>query len=188
LAAELPEVKVAYTQTSDDFKKAFLQSYYSNKIVIMLHSIMVILSLLIILFIVLSVISEGFVFERLLLVIFTFVIVIIALCRPLFVLNIINRQWATSKLLPMNIEASISTIGMTVSSFSGINTFKWEHIYRILETKDFYLIYLNVRDYRVLPKRVVDAKQQKIIRLTFLNNIGPRVRIVKRVLKNEKMS
>ena len=171
MSEEIQELRIIFRYKYEDFKKAFLSSYFNNKAIIFSYCLLPIIFGGIIVYIFLYDTDASLRLEEWFLIFLFIAFIIIALVRPLSIIKIIQQQWLTSNQYNQNdIITVINNEGVTMSSIFGEQKYLWMYVYKIIEQKETFCIYFNSREYRIIPKRVLEAKQVTILRNFVIKN------------------
>ncbi len=171
MTEEIQELRITFRYKYEDFKKAFLSNFFTNKLIIFSYCLLPIVCGAMFTFIIINDPSSTLSLEELLLVMLFIGIVIISILRPLLELKVIQQQWITSNQFNQNdIIAVINNEGVYMRSVLGEQKYNWMYIYKIIEQKEVFCIYLNSREHRIIPKRVLEVKQVTILRNIVFKN------------------
>ena len=168
------EIRISFKYKQEDFNKAFTSNYYTNKMNIftLLCLIPIILGAIIV-YIIFNDPGQGLVYEEYMLLILACGLILVGLLRPYSFIKKLEHRWNTSyQFNKSEIFVVINNDGFYIKTIFGEQRYNWIYIYRIIEQKEAFCFYFNSQEYRVIPKRVLEAEQVIILRDIVIVNCG----------------
>jgi hypothetical protein len=86
-------------------------------------------------------------------------LVLITVVQPLVIFNLISRNYRSSNYLTEPLEVKILRDGIKMRGESFFTEINWDKIYKIVEYKNWFLIYQNTLSAIIIPKNVFDDNQ-----------------------------
>jgi len=191
MVEERQEIEISFRYNHEDFKKAFLGNYFSNKTIIFAFSLIPLILGATIVYVVFNEPGQGLVFEELMILVLACGLILVSILRPYSIINKLQQRWNTSFQYNQNeIITIINKEGLYFRTVFGEQKYVWIYVYRIIEQKEAFCFYLNSQEYRVIPKRVLDAEQVLILRNIVIVNSGLKYVVQgfnkKKILETEK--
>ena len=166
------EFRKSYTLSLKDYQSYNLFSH--RKQLILMPVLFLVLMLLICIFIVFANRTPDIV----MLIVLTLMILLfaglIALFNVLMMKNQAKRQYQSSHSLKSEFELVIDRTGIRESSNSGASNATWAQVKFSLESKQAFYIHLSVLQAFVIPKRLLNPKEDGIIRQLLKTHLSPK--------------
>lgn len=177
MADQIMKMEIEVKLELEDYKKAYNSIFYTRiRIVILAILIPLVIIALILYFIVLNPNpATGDIYF----VVLASLVLLLILMQPLRISNIIRLQYATSHPVTKKATWIISQVGLTTRTQIGTSIYRWEFFHKIFETNNYFLFFLNSRNYLILPKRFLDKIQLEELRSIILENEILKRKIVK---------
>ena len=179
MQSETLEVRLEFEYIIDDYKEEAKSKYYTNKAIIALLVLFSPALLAVIIFYFLGIISLFVPTPRtataleLILLLFTGIVLAVFYLAPYLGRTSLNGVWSTT---PIGRKKQIVKINPECISFANIygeKVYPWGHIFQVIEMKDFFVIYFNVSERNIIPKRVMneDEIEQTINIISSVSNV-----------------
>jgi len=173
MAETTPEVTIAFKNTFDDYKKAFMSNYYTNKRNILLLVLVPIMLISVILYVIFNETVPIVSYEDTLFLVIIGAVSIFVIIRPYALTNVLRQKCLTS--YQYNQIEHVVVINATIfywkNSYQEFNV-NWTFIHKVVEQREAFLFYLNILDYRIIPKRVMDPNQVSSLRNIIYTSLG----------------
>jgi len=172
------ELVVTFRYQYEDHRKAFLRNYFAQKPIIALLIIgpIILISALVFWLIAKSYIGFNyFEYTIFFLVLAMFLLLILG---PFITLPRIKHQVQTTyQYDQVDHTAGINSQGLYWKTQNGEFNLQWMQIYKVNEQKEAFCFFFNSREFRILPKRVLEEEQIKFLRDLLRDSLGPKFSI-----------
>ena len=165
------EKEITFKYIYDDFVKSFINNFYSSKIIILIIILTPILIGLVVALLILKDEPYTISFDEGIILFLICFLCTYLLTRPLQMIPAVYRKWQTTANNQQDITFAISDKGFVIRNLYGTQVLAWNYIFQVVELKNFFCIYINSLEYRILPKRVLKPDEVRTIReILFKNN------------------
>ena len=138
LTQELRNIEVEFQIEFEDYRKAHLRNFYSNKSVIILHILGGFLVVALTSFSIFRGITEGLSTSDILLILTLFIIFGFLFSLPSFGVINLNSHMASIQPILLKFKWTISDKGAVITKISGSNTYIWELFFKIIDLKEYF--------------------------------------------------
>ena len=173
MTEEIYGLEFTFNYEHDDFKKSMLSILFSKERIILSLILSTIVFGLAILYVIVNDLALSVDFEDALFLILILGFILIMNLRSLIAVRQLKLKWFTSQKYNRDeYKVTINDAGIFFSSISGNLNCYWGYVYKVIEQKEAFCVYMNSHEYKLIPKRVLDVEQIQNLRKIFFMKIG----------------